>query len=150
MVFIFGGVVRQLCYVSYAKSVQPQLLEDLREILSEARNFNHEHDVHGVLYFADGQFFQCLEGDERIIVSLVEKLKKDQRHHQCKFFDLKVIEQPLFSDWSMKYVSRHSEIQKFFAEQGFEKFDPIQLTQKQMDQLLLLLKKLKSKEAELL
>ena len=64
----------QLCYASRTTSPEYQILNDLRDILSEARNFNSKHAIHGVLYFADGYFFQCLEGDEVAVKHLFEKL----------------------------------------------------------------------------
>ncbi len=63
--------MKQICYISCATSLQPQLLADLRDILSEARNFNHQHNVQGVLYFADGEFFQCLQGQSVILNILI-------------------------------------------------------------------------------
>ncbi len=52
----------QLCYASCSTSDNDKLLEDLRNILKEARDFNVDHEIRGVLYFADQYFFQCLEG----------------------------------------------------------------------------------------
>lgn len=134
--------MKQFCYVSEATATKPQLLEDLRNILSEARNFNHQHHICGVLYFSEGQFFQCIEGEHEVMQQLIEKLRKDQRHQDFKFFEPKEINQPLFSDWSMKYVSRHSDIQQFFLAQGFQKFEPKSLNQSQVDQFLVLLQRL--------
>lgn len=51
----------QICYASRATSEQPELLNDLRNILSEARDFNTQHSLTGVLYYADGYFFNVLK-----------------------------------------------------------------------------------------
>ena len=47
----------QFCYASKSTSPKIDLLEDLANILKEARDFNYQHQVTGVLYFADGYFF---------------------------------------------------------------------------------------------
>ena len=132
--------MKQICYVSHTTSVQPQLLQDLRNILSEAQDFNYRHHITGVLYYADGHFFQCLEGESEILNLLIEKLKKDPRHHAYQFFEIKDIQHSSFSGWSMKYVGRNSQIQRYFTGLGLTQFDPEQLNQMQMDQLLQLLK----------
>lgn len=136
--------MKQICYVSRATAVQPQLLGDLRAILSEARDFNHQHQLTGVLYFADGQFFQCLEGEPEILDLLIEKLKKDPRHQGHQFFETREIQHASFAAWSMKYVGRNSQIQHYFTALGFGCFDPQQLDQKQMDDFLQLLKNAQS------
>lgn len=66
----------QFCYTSKALSDPQSLLSDLRDILNEAHHFNYLNHIYGVLYFADGYFFQCLEGDQTTIMQLFEKLKK--------------------------------------------------------------------------
>ena len=71
----------QLCYASQAKSNADNLLQDLRDILSEARDFNVRHQIKGVLCYADGIFFQCLEGEQDTVLGLLDKIRFDQRHH---------------------------------------------------------------------
>ncbi len=53
----------QFCYASKSTSPKPDLLEDLANILKEARDFNYQHQVTGVLYFADGHFFNVSKGN---------------------------------------------------------------------------------------
>ncbi len=83
------------------------LLEDFKKHPGVKREiFDHRHAVTGVLYYADGHFFQCLEGNELILELLVEKLSKDSRHREIMIYGFKSIDQAHFADWSMKYVSR--------------------------------------------
>lgn len=51
------------------------LLQDLRDILTEARDFNDLNQICGVLYYADNAFFQCLEGEREVVERLFEKFK---------------------------------------------------------------------------
>ena len=128
----------QFCYASQSTSPNPVLLEDLANILKEARDFNYQHQVTGVLYFADGHFFQCLEGECPTLKSLlVERLNKDPRHQDIKLFETKEIEYPSFPDWSMKYISKRSQIQQFCREMGFDDFNPFAFQQTHVDALLM-------------
>ncbi|MDU7369005.1 MAG: BLUF domain-containing protein [Acinetobacter baumannii] len=53
----------RLCYASQRNEKNEDLLQDLRDILTEARDFNDLNGICGVLYYADNAFFQCLEGE---------------------------------------------------------------------------------------
>lgn len=136
----------QFCYASKSTSNKADLLEDLTNILKEARDFNHRHQVTGVLYFADGHFFQCLEGEcLHLKTILVEKLNKDARHQDIKLFETKEIQYRSFADWSMKYISKRSQIQQFCRDLGFNDFSPFALEQSHVDALLV---ELSSAQAE--
>lgn len=128
----------QFCYASKSASPKTDLLEDLANILKEARDFNYRHQVTGVLYFADGHFFQCLEGECPTLKSLlVERLNKDSRHQDIRLFETKKIEYPSFPDWSMKYISKRSQIQQFCQDMGFNDFNPFAFQQSHVDALLM-------------
>jgi hypothetical protein len=129
----------QLCYASKTTSPDHQVLSDLREILGEARDFNILHQVRGVLCFADEHFFQCLEGEESVILRLLDKLYKDSRHQQIKLFRALQIERGHFSQWSMKYVRRNSKIKQFFESKGITRFHPLSLEKQDIPNLLKLL-----------
>ena len=129
-------MMKQLCYASCSTSSPVTLLEDLRNILSEARDFNHRHAITGVLYYADGHFFQCLEGNELILELLVEKLSKDSRHREIMIYGFKSIDKAHFADWSMKYVSRSSHALQYLNQQGQEKFRPFALNADQVEAFL--------------
>ena len=52
----------QFCYASESTSSKADLLQDLTDILKEARDFNHPNQITGVLYFADGHFSSAWKG----------------------------------------------------------------------------------------
>ena len=54
--------MQQICYASTSTLDHVQLLQDVRDILKEARDFNALHNISGILYYADQHYFQCLEG----------------------------------------------------------------------------------------
>ena len=128
--------MHKFCYASESTSEKQHLLEDLTAILSEARNFNYKHQISGVLYFAQGYFFQYLEGDLSTLNILLEKLHSDSRHHNIKIFEIKALEQPQFPDWSMKYISRNHQINQFCQSLGFESFKPHYFEQHHVDDLV--------------
>ena len=133
--------LQQVCYISRATSQQPQILQDLRDILSEARNFNFQHQINGVLYYSNGYFFQFLEGQTEKIDILLNKLKKDKRHQDYVFYDDFRFQQGQFSDWSMKYIGRNSLVKDYLIENGFRDFEPFDLDENQRMALLKILSK---------
>ena len=135
--------IYQMCYASCATSAQDTLLDDLRNILNESRDFNVKHDLTGVLYFADGYFFQCLEGDLSTLDLLINKLKNDPRHKNFQLFNYQAIEQRNFVNWSMKYVQRNSAIQCYLREIGLETFKPKHLNSSQVGEIIHLLADIK-------
>lgn len=131
-----GVIMYRVSYVSSSVSDKEQLLEDLRNILTEARDFNVFHHITGVLYFADGTFFQCLEGPIESIEILINKLNNDSRHRDMKLFETHKLHDRLFGDWSMKYVRKNSIIQKILQNSGFSNFNPRNFSQQQVDELV--------------
>lgn len=128
--------MHQFCYASQSTSEKAVLLKDLANILAEARDFNYRHGLTGVLYFADGYFFQCLEGTLEHLELLYEKLCKDPRHDNIKRFALRPVDEIYFAGWSMKYISRRDVIRDFCISMGFNSFTPHAFEQQHVDALL--------------
>ncbi|EZQ06715.1 BLUF domain-containing protein [Acinetobacter sp. Ver3] len=128
--------MQQFSYASVSTADASRLLIDVREILTEARHFNFEHQISGALYYADGHYFQCLEGDQATLDILLQKLHKDNRHHQIRLFQRKNIEKKQFQEWSMKFVGRQSPVKQALIDMGFSQFTPTQFTQDQADYLI--------------
>jgi len=93
-------------------------------ILAKSRINNRKNGLVGVLYFGDGAFFQCLEGDEDAINSLFAKIEKDPRHKDVKLISKKYISRLSFPDWAMKYAPLDEKISKYLRENGYQTFDP--------------------------
>ncbi|QFS17665.1 BLUF domain-containing protein [Acinetobacter indicus] len=126
----------QLCYASQSTSTAENLLQDLRNILTEARNANTQHQVSGVLCYAEGYFFQCLQGDEQAVQEIFAGIVGDSRHQNIQIFTENHVAQQRFQDWAMKYVMRNSEIKAYFQQLGHAQFLPHQLNATQVDGLL--------------
>ena len=128
--------MQQICYASTSTLDHVQLLQDVRDILKEARDFNAMHNISGILYYADQHYFQCLEGGEEVLELLMSKLLKDPRHKDIKVFEVNTINAAHFRAWGMKYVQRMSSVHTKMREMGFATFEPQIMSQQQIDQLL--------------
>lgn len=120
----------QIIYISRTTSVpnRPEngLDPAVARILAKSRANNRQNGLVGVLYFGDGCFFQCLEGDEAAIDTLYSKLEQDPRHKDLKIISRKFIAAPSFQNWSMKYVPVEHSMSKMLLSKGMTTFDPYQ------------------------
>ena len=88
-----------IAYVSAA--ARPLSVQELEDLLVEARERNLKHSISGVLLHNEGSFMQYFEGvaDD---VALVYELIKASRQH-CDLLELfsKAVERREFGEWTM-------------------------------------------------
>jgi hypothetical protein len=104
--------VKSLTYTSLASL--DLTAGDVDDILRRARNLNAIEGITGLLVFNGTHFMQVVEGSERAVDDLVERLRRDHRHSGLEVRDQRVIEERFFPDWTMELVwvkSRHHEAQ---------------------------------------
>jgi hypothetical protein len=122
------GKIVQIIYISRATAGTPGAGQEVdpvvSRILAKSRANNRRHGLTGVLYFGNGCFFQCLEGDETAIDTLYAKLQQDDRHRDLKLISRRIVERPLFKEWSMKYVPVDKEMAALLGRNGMPAFDP--------------------------
>ena len=118
-----------------ANNIEP----NVARILAKSRINNRKNGLVGVLYFGDGVFFQCLEGEERAVNQLLVTLEQDVRHKDLKILSKKYIQQLSFADWSMKFAPLDVQITKFLKANGFQSFDPYVFSDAQTEQFLTVL-----------
>ena len=98
---------------------------ELAELLRAAREKNDRLGLTGMLLYAEGSFFQVLEGRAEVVDPLYVKIESDKRHDHVT----KIIREPIphrfFDDWSMGFykVSREeladlAGVNDFFAKPG--------------------------------
>lgn len=126
----------RLCYASSRYDSMDDLIEDLSDILSVARDFNFKNEIYGVLYYTSNGFFQCLEGERIVVQQLFESIKTDRRHTSIIEFDSIEIKKYSLKNWSMKYVQKSSKVDIFFNEIGCEVFTPTALNENNIDKFL--------------
>lgn len=93
-------------------------------ILAKSRVNNRRNGLVGVLYFGDGAFFQCLEGEEEAVNTLFSKIEQDTRHKDVKLISKKYVSRLSFPDWAMKYAPLDEKMRNFLQENHYQKFDP--------------------------
>jgi len=128
----------RLVYASYSSStaslsgIQPEI----GTILTQSRKNNARAQISGVLYFGDGCFFQCLEGEESRVKETYTRIQQDPRHMDAAIIRQEVILRRMFKDWSMKYVPAEQDVQAFLQDHGMARFDPMNMDADAIDDLL--------------
>lgn len=91
----------QCIYTSAA--VRPFDDQELTELLSKARAYNEAHDLTGMLLYADGSFFQVLEGPPEEVDGLYARIELDPRHTLMTKLIRETIKHRSFEDWTMGF-----------------------------------------------
>lgn len=107
----------QISYISSATRSMSQ--EDLEDILRASRENNARLGITGMLLYGNKTFIQIMEGEEKVVSELIEKIKRDPRHSDFHVLRKKSIDHREYADWSMGF-KRVSE-DDFQAVQGMEK-----------------------------
>lgn len=140
---IRGINMTQLIRLVYASRATFEFIPDsnsmfpeLDDILMKARQHNQRFNIGGVLYFADGYFFQCLEGKEANVNQLLEKITLDPRHESLKISYCKNIRRRCFKQWSMKFVPKSQEVDNLIRRQGYSNFAPTEFKESDINLLI--------------
>ena len=91
-----------LVYRSITKTLNAT---QINEILNTSRDFNFKHDITGCLIYHDGMFIQYLEGEAEVVLTLFERIKVVNRHHEVKLLYEGNIYSREFDTWSMAFLS---------------------------------------------
>lgn len=114
---------------------------NVANILSTARRENRKNNLVGALYYGNGCFFQCLEGQKSDIDALYAKLEKDPRHTDLKVLSIEPIQQVGFVSWEMKYAQIDHEVRAFLKNHQLGKFDPYRFSPEMTAELVAVLQK---------
>lgn len=124
----------ELIYLSKASTdINQSKIED---ILSSSREFNAQNNLSGCLIYHNSQFLQLLEGQKEIVISLYEKIIKDNRHTNVKLVYESNITTRSFPEWKMAFIdlNNHTEIeQKMFVDNLLTYADLTPKTNKSLD-----------------
>jgi uncharacterized membrane protein (DUF373 family) len=77
--------------------------EDLLKLLKECRKNNGAKNITGILLYANGTFFQVLEGDEATVNSVYHMIEHDPRHKDVTLIQKEKITERAFPYWSMGF-----------------------------------------------
>lgn len=96
--------MESLIHLIYASAATDEVDDQqLAALLSAARRTNAALGVTGMLLFADGTFFQVLEGEAQVVESLFARIGRDPRHAQSVLLICEPIEERQFADWTMGF-----------------------------------------------
>lgn len=107
----------QIAYISQATVTQPE--EKLKAILREARIFNSQHQITGLLLYKDCSFMQVLEGNEEQVSALYKRICNDRRHTNVVTLIKREIERRDFRNWAMACFNLDTDSE---IEQGLKPF----------------------------
>jgi len=91
----------QTAYVSRAAEAMSQ--ESLLALLQQCLANNEASGVTGMLLYGNDTFLQVLEGEEAVLDTVIDKIRKDPRHSKIHFLYRKPLERREYSDWSMGF-----------------------------------------------
>jgi hypothetical protein len=144
--------LQRMVYASratFAPSRQGSGIElEVARILMQSRRNNPRSGLVGALYYGNGHFFQCLEGESAGIDVLCARIAQDPRHQDMQVLGRHPIEARSFSVWAMKYVPNASAVQALMARYGRKNFDPFTFDETLVAAMLDLLRQ--GKDADLL
>lgn len=109
-------------------------------ILTQSRINNQRNGLVGVLYFGDGCFFQCLEGEQSAIDALYARLQLDERHKDIKLLSQEQIGALSYGEWAMKFVPIEKDMTRLLTEGGFKSFDPYRFDNAMVQKVMNLLR----------
>jgi len=96
--------------LSYISSVyHPLSTEELVSLLQTCLTNNRRDGVTGMLLYGNETFLQTLEGEDRVVDSLYERILRDERHSNVKSLRRTAIQARQYADWNMGF-KRISEV----------------------------------------
>ncbi|WP_374473443.1 BLUF domain-containing protein [Arenimonas sp.] len=112
---------------------------EVGRILVQSRRNNARQRLVGGLYFADGCFFQVLEGPAEDVEALYAKLQQDPRHEDLQVLERREIPEPEFRGWTMKHVPDAPEVRSLMARHGRIGFEPYSFSPELVQSMVALL-----------
>ncbi|WP_109300307.1 BLUF domain-containing protein [Aquimarina sp. AU474] len=74
---------------------------EFNDLIIAARRYNKTHKISGILLRIDEIFLQYIEGPEKSIDILYQKIIKDHRHTSIKLLETGKIESRKYENWEM-------------------------------------------------
>ena len=108
----------QLLYISAATHDFTE--EELQELLALARVKNEERGVSGMLLFHEGSFIQALEGEQKQVEEIYNKIGQDPRHAETQILFRGEVDHRDFDGWSMGFYRSNQSSAKNL--EGFHQF----------------------------
>ncbi|MGF1643349.1 MAG: BLUF domain-containing protein [Thiotrichales bacterium] len=94
------------CRLIYKSLATEPLLsnEALNELMLLSAASNREQRINGLLLLTGKRFLQVLEGPEKAVNRLFDKIMRDPRHHEVNLIAYEPIGPTYFEEWNMRLV----------------------------------------------
>ena len=93
----------RLLYASRATKPNDATVHD--SILEQARTYNPQHGITGILCYSDDVFIQVLEGGRDEVCELYNTIARDDRHQNVRILSFEEIRERRFGNWTMGQVN---------------------------------------------
>jgi hypothetical protein len=91
-----------LAHLAYVSVRKPNCTEkEIEVILNACKKNNPPLEVTGVLLYSDNKFIQYVEGESNVLMTLYDKIKKDERHEKAIMLSFGPIAEKIFPSWHM-------------------------------------------------
>lgn len=91
-------------HLVYISSAQPAFTKpQLRDLLERSRRKNAQIGITGLLLHQEGKILQVLEGEEREVRALYDKIQADGRHSGCTVLLEETIPARQYPQWAMVF-----------------------------------------------
>lgn len=87
--------------LTFKSRFKPAIFQTVEQ---DARQYNQQNGITGTLCYGNGQFLQCLEGQKKVLLPLLQEIFDDTRHKETKILIVQPIEQRDFSNWGMRLM----------------------------------------------
>lgn len=87
--------------LTFKSRFKPAIFQNVEQ---DARQYNQQNGITGTLCYGNGQFLQCLEGQKKVLLPLLQEIFDDTRHKETKILIVQPIEQRDFSNWGMRLM----------------------------------------------
>ena len=113
-----------ISYTIYTSTSRGELtLDVINEIADTSMKKNTQFGITGILLGIESKYLQYLEGEEREVQKLFEKIKLDPRHHQVNQWVKGYADDRVFSEWSMgSWMLTNDQLNGLSALEDLTKF----------------------------
>ncbi|HSF13056.1 MAG TPA: BLUF domain-containing protein [Erythrobacter sp.] len=102
---------------------------DVFDIVQKSATRNTARGITGFLLFAEGLFFQCIEGSSLALDGLMADLACDPRHHSITELGRNPISERAYPNWAMKRVYAGNGPSGLVAQLGAMGISPAEIEQ---------------------
>lgn len=96
--------------IAYVSSADPVLSpEDVSDIFKKTMIYNKARNINGLLLYSESNFFQLIEGEEKIVKELYSKIERDPNHKNIIKFLEKPIPKPSDGGYICENITESTE-----------------------------------------